>query len=124
MAMTPIAGDLHPRTKHWHWKRRKATDDEGSERCKKREFNKADTVRDIETEVSSTSSVSRGASPPFWPLDFLPRDCPNSRILTWGYDSVVSNFFKGSANKNTILQHSCDLLDDGNAYVIVHLFFG
>lgn len=48
----------------------------------------------------------------FWPCHFLPEDCPNARILTWGYDSKVSHFFDGSANKNNVLSHSCDLLGD------------
>jgi hypothetical protein len=48
----------------------------------------------------------------FWPYHFLPEDCPNSRILTWGYDSKISHFFDGSASKNNILSHSCDLLGD------------
>lgn len=48
----------------------------------------------------------------FWPYHLLPNDCKNARILTWGYNSNVSEFFKGSANKGTILSHSRDLLGD------------
>jgi len=50
----------------------------------------------------------------FWPQDLLPEECPNARILTWGYDSNVSNFFNGSASKNSILPHASDLLGDLN----------
>ncbi|KAK0669940.1 hypothetical protein QBC41DRAFT_302068 [Cercophora samala] len=25
----------------------------------------------------------------FWPLDFLPQSCPNARIFTWGYHTLV-----------------------------------
>ncbi|RFU29824.1 hypothetical protein B7463_g6499, partial [Scytalidium lignicola] len=46
----------------------------------------------------------------FWPLDLLPEDCPNSRILTWGYDSKVSNFFAGAANKSNVTAHARNLL--------------
>ncbi|KAH8803520.1 hypothetical protein F5884DRAFT_508819 [Xylogone sp. PMI_703] len=46
----------------------------------------------------------------FWPLDFLVEDCANSRILTWGYDSRVSNFFGGAANQSNIGAHAQNLL--------------
>ncbi|OBT84383.1 hypothetical protein VE02_06736 [Pseudogymnoascus sp. 03VT05] len=46
----------------------------------------------------------------FWPLDLLPEDCPDARILTWGYESNISRFFAGPANQNTILAHARDLL--------------
>lgn len=46
----------------------------------------------------------------FWPLDLLPMDCGNSRILTWGYDSKVSNFFGGAASQSNIRAHAQNLL--------------
>jgi ankyrin repeat domain-containing protein 50 len=46
----------------------------------------------------------------YWPLDFLPDDCVNSRILTWGYDSKVSNFFGGAASQSNIRAHALNLL--------------
>ncbi len=60
---------------------------------------------------SGTTAMAR-LSTIFWPYHFLPQDCPNSRILTWGYDSKVSHFFEGAANKNNALSHSRDLLGD------------
>lgn len=48
----------------------------------------------------------------FWPYHLLRDDCKNVRILTWGYNSNVSEFFSGSANKGTILSYSRDLLGD------------
>jgi len=48
----------------------------------------------------------------YWPYHLLCEDCPRCRILTWGYDSKLTNFFKGSANKNHIFAHSRDLLSD------------
>ena len=45
----------------------------------------------------------------FWLADLLPADCPNARILTWGYDSNVSNFLS-AANKNNFFKHGNDLL--------------
>jgi ankyrin repeat domain-containing protein 50 len=46
----------------------------------------------------------------YWPLDFLADDCANSRILTWGYDSKVSNFFGGAASQSNIRAHAQNLL--------------
>ncbi|KAL5321552.1 hypothetical protein ACEPPN_009511 [Leptodophora sp. 'Broadleaf-Isolate-01'] len=46
----------------------------------------------------------------FWPLDLLPDDCPNARILTFGYDSKVTNFFAGPASQSNIIAHARDLL--------------
>ena len=45
----------------------------------------------------------------YWPKDLLPADCPNARILVWGYDSVVT---KGYApfNKSNMFAHAKDLL--------------
>jgi ankyrin repeat domain-containing protein 50 len=46
----------------------------------------------------------------FWPADLLPFDCPTARIMTWGYDSLVSRFFGGAANKSHIFIYAKDLL--------------
>ena len=40
----------------------------------------------------------------FWPADILPNDHSNVRILTFGYDSKVTNL-GGLVNKNNIFQH-------------------
>jgi hypothetical protein len=48
----------------------------------------------------------------FWPYHLLRDDCKNVRILTWGYNSNISEFFSGSANKGNILSYSRDLLGD------------
>ncbi|RXG50106.1 hypothetical protein VDGE_00962 [Verticillium dahliae] len=48
----------------------------------------------------------------FWPRDLLPNDCPNSRILTYGYDSHVSHFFSGAANQTNVVGHASSLLHD------------
>ncbi len=60
----------------------------------------------------------------YWPYHLLPEDYPRSRILTWGYNSVVSNFFHGSANKNHMFAHSRDLLIDlkGKRHTCVRKF--
>jgi len=40
----------------------------------------------------------------FWPADILPDDYTNVRILTYGYDSNVSRYFKGPTNKLNLSQ--------------------
>ncbi|KAF8249194.1 hypothetical protein K440DRAFT_544280, partial [Wilcoxina mikolae CBS 423.85] len=47
----------------------------------------------------------------YWPEDLLPADIPDTRILTYGYDSHVSAFFSGAANQNNIYQHGRSLLN-------------
>ncbi|MCJ1476880.1 hypothetical protein MMC13_005549 [Lambiella insularis] len=46
----------------------------------------------------------------FWPLDLLPQDCSNSRILTWGYDSMVIKPFR-AVNQSNIIEHAKNLLN-------------
>jgi hypothetical protein len=47
----------------------------------------------------------------YWPADILPRDFEEARVLTYGYDSHVSRFFKGAANQNNISAHGRSLLN-------------
>lgn len=64
--------------------------------------------------TSSASAIEQQGSPSaecFWPEELLPRDFPNIRILTYGYDSNVSHFCKGAANQMTISQHGRTLLE-------------
>ncbi|KAG4421365.1 hypothetical protein IFR04_005548 [Cadophora malorum] len=58
---------------------------------------------------SSQDSSESQSGEVFWPLDLLPDDCPDARILTYGYDSKVSNFFGGPANQSNIIAHARDL---------------
>lgn len=46
----------------------------------------------------------------FWPRDLLPQDCPNARILTYGYDTKITKYTSGSTSKNSVLSHSKDFL--------------
>ena len=48
----------------------------------------------------------------FWPFDLLREDCPNARIITWGYNSVITKFFDGAVNQGSIFAHAKDLLFD------------
>jgi hypothetical protein len=45
----------------------------------------------------------------YWPRDLLPSSVPNIRILTFGYNAQVIEFF-GRANHNGIRQHAFDML--------------
>ncbi|RDW58861.1 hypothetical protein BP6252_13337 [Coleophoma cylindrospora] len=57
-------------------------------------------------------SPSRAQTAVFWPYHLLKETCPQSRILTWGYDSKITNFFGGPAAQSSILQYARKLLGD------------
>lgn len=63
--------------------------------------------------VSDDSLVRSGndisSSEVFWPQDLLPNDRPDVRILTWGYDTVVTKGWQ-RANKNNLFAHAKDFL--------------
>jgi hypothetical protein len=58
-----------------------------------------------EREISG-NALEQGSH---WPRDFLPRDCPHSRIMTWGYDSHITKGYAQS-NKSNVFAHAKDLL--------------
>jgi hypothetical protein len=60
-----------------------------------------DIVDECETPVESTAV--------YWPKDLLPTDCPNARILVWGYDTIVTRGFAPS-NKSNIFAYARNLL--------------
>lgn len=47
----------------------------------------------------------------FWPKELLPQRHNNIRIMTYGYDSHISHFFSGAANKLNITQHGRSFLN-------------
>lgn len=59
-----------------------------------------------------TSEEARAADPTtvFWPVELLSRECPNSRILMFGYDSKVTKYSTGGISENSIFSHAKDLL--------------
>ena len=81
-------------------------------------FPKSNKFKFWEKKTPKKESNSTESSKPveqadiYWPYHLLPEDCPLSRILTWGYDSKLSHFFQGSANKNDIFAHSRDMFSD------------
>ena len=66
-------------------------------------FHRAPNARPTAAEEIHESCV-------FWPFDLLREDCPNARIITWGYDSVITRFFDGAVNQGSIFTHAKDLL--------------
>jgi hypothetical protein len=44
-----------------------------------------------------------------WPTELLPKDYPDARILTFGYDANISEFF-GPASSNRIGNHAENML--------------
>ena len=50
------------------------------------------------------------SSPVFWPADLLPTDCPNARILVYGYDTQITKYMTSSTNKNSTFSHGKDLV--------------
>jgi hypothetical protein len=69
--------------------------------------------RGDDNDQDSNSTTSK---PCYWPDDLLALDFPTARIATYGYDSKVSNFFKGAANQSNIVGHGTSLLNDLEAF--------
>jgi hypothetical protein len=61
-------------------------------------------------QITCVASQDAIAATVFWPIDLLPKDCPNSRILMFGYDSKVTKYSAGAISENSIFSHSKDLL--------------
>lgn len=94
---------------------------ESSDMSKKRLFSRdcktKRCVNALKAEAEESGSSSRNPracttsdTQTYWPQDLLPLDCPNARIITWGYDSKVTKWIAGPANQNNILTHARDFL--------------
>lgn len=70
----------------------------------------------LKRKESSSSGPTDGPSSDiqtshcFWPFDLVPSDFPNVRVMTYGYDSHPTHFYRGAAVQMTITQHSRQLL--------------
>ncbi|SPO07363.1 uncharacterized protein DNG_10057 [Cephalotrichum gorgonifer] len=80
---------------------------------------KGGNVPEADTGISAPNSsgggptsATLGDSPSavFWPSELLHAECPDARILTWGYDTRVTKYMTGPTNKNSIFSHAKDLL--------------
>lgn len=49
--------------------------------------------------------------PVFWPKEFLPRDVPCARVITYGYEAEIVDLFK-SVSQNSLYAISRDILND------------
>ncbi|KAH6850652.1 hypothetical protein B0I37DRAFT_118665 [Chaetomium sp. MPI-CAGE-AT-0009] len=66
--------------------------------------------RHTQDQLGEPATGTTGTRPVFWPHELLAKDCPNTRVLTYGYDSHISHFFKGPANQSGILAHGIALM--------------
>ncbi|CAH0042190.1 unnamed protein product [Clonostachys rhizophaga] len=73
---------------------------------------KSTPVDDNEKPVlkDTLGGVDSESEPIFWPQDLLPSECPDARILVFGYDSKITKYLSGPANKGSLLAHGKDLL--------------
>jgi protein SERAC1 len=59
--------------------------------------------------VEATEHEQRGKSGVYWPLSLLPESCPNARIFTWGYHTLVADN-KPLRLQSDIFAHAGELL--------------
>ncbi|KAM5363810.1 hypothetical protein ACJZ2D_011844 [Fusarium nematophilum] len=64
----------------------------------------------ISDRGDAASENKRTRQTMFWPADLLPNDCPNARILTYGYDTKITKYTSGLTNKNSVFAHGKDFL--------------
>lgn len=71
------------------------------------------TSSSTNTEQGTSTPTARGgvgSATVFWPADLLPIECPNARILMYGYNSKITRYMRGATAKNSLLSHGKDLL--------------
>jgi hypothetical protein len=66
---------------------------------------------DDESNIQTSDQAERGGVDVFWPKDLLPKDLPNCRICTWGYN-VDLNLVRRDTSTATVFQHAKNLLSD------------
>lgn len=47
-----------------------------------------------------------------WPTDLLPKEIPEARILTFGYDADVTKLFGGPVGQSTLRNHAATLVSE------------
>jgi hypothetical protein len=63
--------------------------------------NKASSVDETEQpEDIQQPEVQIKSRNVYWPLDFLPDDCLQARILAWGYDTIVTRGYIAAAQND------------------------
>ncbi len=81
-----------------------------SRRLERLGLRKRQTVRTEAVNGQPSAATSESNTGCFWPFDLVPDDFDNVRILTYGYDSSPTHFYKGSTIQMTITQHAQQLL--------------
>jgi hypothetical protein len=73
----------------------------------------SDTIEEgSDSKVSfAARNTDRDGNGLFWPKDLLPKEFPESRIYSWGYDVDINHIFR-SAGQSTVFQHAQILLSD------------
>jgi hypothetical protein len=71
---------------------------------------RAKEEQSIHADGGTAKQESRRRRGCYWPLDLIPDDFANVRVVTYGYDSHPSHFFVGKTNQMTITQHANNLL--------------
>ena len=77
---------------------------------KKKSFVRLFPSKSKKSQLSDGGNSASGKDHCYWPADLIPEDFPSVRVLTYGYDSHISHFFKGAVNQMTITQHGRQLL--------------
>lgn len=60
-------------------------------------------------QVETSPTSPRPPASVYWPKDLLPKLCPDARIMTFGYDTVITRGY-GSIDQGNIFSHAKDLL--------------
>ena len=100
----------HPRET---WTHRTSAGSESETSTKTGKRSRLRTILDVRSKAQATVAAEQAHERcVFWPFDLLRGDCPNARIITWGYNSVITKFFDGAVNQDSIFAHAKDLLFD------------
>ncbi|KAK5087257.1 hypothetical protein LTR70_007374 [Exophiala xenobiotica] len=75
-------------------------------------FERSKSSTPSRAQSDSRSATPRVVPPGMWPASSLNNDFPSARIMTYGYDSRVSNFFRGGTNQNDMITIANGFLND------------
>lgn len=82
---------------------------ESFSRLVRRKGNSTEAIEVTET-VEEEGEESNMTETVHWPRDLLPKDLPNIRILTYGYNADVAKAF-AATNQNGLFDHAKNLLE-------------
>lgn len=70
----------------------------------------SELVGESTTAETTHSLDSTNKAEIYWPTDLLPVECPQARIMVWGYDTMVTRGPGQAANKSGMFTHGQNLL--------------